>query len=724
MNRRDFVMGTGGGLLGVGRAAPEKRSMGGRGPMSTRKLLESLEPGTIETVAGVGWREGTEAASTDAGWPVGVVRNPRGEVIVVDYHGQRIFRIDRAGILHRFASDGVPGFSGDGGPALAARFNAPHDLWQDRQGNLFVSDLLNFRIRRIDGATGVVTTVAGCGRRGRGGDGGPALEAELNITSGVATDSAGNLYLADEIDCTVRRVDARTGIITRYAGLGVGGYNGDGIPAVQAALYHPEHLACDAEDNLYICDNSNDRIRKVDTRGIITTVLGNPIAAGVDGQHSRSSSGDGGPAVEATLIMPDSLFVDGRGDIYVGEKYGFRIRHVDARTGIVRTVVGTGIPGFGRDGDVGERTQINACEVGLWVDPDGSVLWTDCGGRLRRVDPHTRIVTTLFGGTSVGDGGPARAASLTGPAGIAVAPDGTIYFADMWNQRVRAIAPDGTIRTVAGNGARHYGGDGGPATEAYLGNPSAVALDREGNVYIADPRHSHIRRVDRSGTISAYVGNGFARDRGDGGSRLAAEITAPRSVAIGPDGALYLGDVVGRIRRVDAGTGRIETAVGCGLQGYRGDGGPATRARIMQPSAIVFDRRGDLLFADSGTHTVRRVDRTGTITTLAGTGVPGFSPDGTPATRAELRSPSGLAVDDAGRIYVAEAGNHRIRRVERDGTLRTLAGTGEPGDGGDGGPALKCRFNELSGIALIEPDALLVSDHFNSRVRVVKLDRV
>ena len=718
-------MSAGGSILGIAgcRTRVERQETGGRSPMSTRKLLESMKPGTIATLAGVGWREGTEAASTDAGWPVGVVRNAKGELIVVDYHGHRVFRIDRAGIVHRFAGDGVPGFRGDGGPALDARFNSPHDLWQDRHGNLFVSDLLNYRIRRIDAATGVITTIAGCGRRGRGGDGGPATAAELDITCGIATDRAGNLYLSDELACTVRRVDARTGIISRFAGIGVGGYNGDGIPALEAALYHPEHLAFDSRDQLYICDNSNDRIRRVDGRGILTTVLGNPFSAGVDGQHSRSSSGDGGPAVEATIIMPDSLFVDGRNDIYVGEKYGFRIRHVDARTGIVRTVVGTGVPGFGADGEVGERSQINACEVGLWVDPDGSVLWTDCSGRLRRVDPRTRIVTTLFGGTSVGDGGPASAAFLTGPAGIAVAGDGTIYFADTWNQRVRAIAPDGTIRTVAGTGVRHYGGDGGPATEAYLGNPASVAVDAAGNLYIADPRHSHIRRVDRSGTITAYVGNGFPRDRGDGGSRLNAEITAPRTVAIGPDGALFLGDVVGRIRRVDAATGRIETVVGTGIPGYRGDGGPATQARITQPAAIAFDREGNLLFVDSGSHCVRLVDRAGKITTVAGSGEAGFSADGTPATRARLASPSGVAVDARGRIYIAEAGNHRIRRVERDGALATIAGSGEAGDAGDGGPALSCCFNELAAIALIEPDGLLVSDHFNSRLRIVKLDR-
>ena len=675
-----------------------------------------------ESPASVG-AKGPRRRRPTPGWPLGTVRNANGELIVVDYHGHRIFRINRAGIVHRFAGDGVPGFRGDGGPALEARFNAPHDLWQDRQGNLFVSDLANHRIRRIDAATGVITTVAGSGRRGRGGDGGPAAEAELDITCGLATDRAGHLYLSDELACTVRRVDARTGIITRFAGIGVGGYNGDGIPALEAALYHPEHLAFDSHDQLYICDNSNDRIRRIDKRGILTTVLGNPFPASVDAQYSRSSSGDGGPAIEASIIMPDSIFVDGRDDLYVGEKYGFRIRHVDARTGIVRTVVGTGVPGFSADGEVAERTQINACEVGLWVDTDGSVLWTDCSGRLRRVDPRTRIVTTLFGGTSVGDGGPASAAFLTGPAGIAVAGDGTIYFADTWNQRVRAIAPDGTIRTVAGNGARHYGGDGGPATEAYLGNPASVAVDAAGNLYIADPRHSHIRRVDRSGTITAYVGNGFARDRGDGGSRLNAEITAPRAIAIGPDQALFIGDVVGRIRRVDSATGRIETVVGTGILGYRGDGGPATQARIRQPAAIAFDREGNLLFADSGSHCVRRVDRAGTITTVAGTGEPGFSADGTRATGARLDSPSGIAVDVHGRIYIADAGNHRIRRVERNGALATIAGSGEAGDAGDGGPALRCRFNGLAAISLIEPDGLLVSDHFNSQLRVVKLER-
>ena len=219
----------------------------------------------------------------------------------------------------------------------------------------------------------------------------------------------------------MRRVDNR-GIITRFAGIGVGGYNGDGIPAIEAALFHPEHLAFDSAGNLYICDNSNDRIRMVDHSGDIHTVLGNPFPVQVDGQMSRSSTGDGGPAREALILMPDSLFIDRRDNIYVGEKYGFRVRRVDAATGIVTTVVGTGVPGFGADGDVGERSLINSCECGLWADEDGTVYWSDCSGRLRRVDGRTRIVTTVLGGTTVGDGLRATSAFLRAPCGLHVGP--------------------------------------------------------------------------------------------------------------------------------------------------------------------------------------------------------------------------------------------------------------------------------------------------------------
>lgn len=698
------------------------------------RLSRRLAPGQIVTFAGVGYSEGALARDADAGWPMGVARRPDGDLVVVDYHAHRLWRIDRAGVLHRFAGDGVPGDRGDGGPALEARFFYPHDLCQDRAGNLYLSDLGNRTIRRIDYATGMVTRVAGTGAPGRGGDGGPALEAELDCTCGVAVDVEGNIYLSDEWACTIRRIDARTGSIERFAGhdgrhypsergssrpfvgpgLGLMGYHGDGGPAAAAGFYHPEHLAFDSRGDLYVCDNSNDRVRKIDLRtGLISTVLGN-------GQ--RSSSGDGGPAVAAGTLMPDAICLDARDNLYVGEKYGFRVRKVDAATGIVTTLVGNGVPSFGEEGLPGVATGCNSVEAGIWADPDGTVYWGDCSGRLRRYDGATGIVTTALGGVGVGDGGPATAAFLCGPGGLAIGPDGALYIADVWSQRVRAIDPtDGTIGTVAGNGARAYGGDGGPATAAYLGNPHAVAVDSRGRIAIADTRHSHVRLVERDGTIRSVAGTGFKWDKGDGGPALGACLVHVEAVAFGPCDDLYIGDAVGRIRRVDAANGTITTVAGVGLQGYSGDGGPATAARIGAPTAICFDKQDNLYFSDRACHVVRRVDAaSGRISTVAGVGRPGFAPDGTPAREAALDTPWGLALGLDGALYIADSRNNRVRRVGASGRLTTVAG-GEAGDGGDGGPATAARLNEPHGLCLYGPELLLVSDHFNNRVRVVRL---
>ena len=470
--------------------------------MSLIQQLQGLEKGRITTIAGVGYREGVPARDAPSGWTLGVVRMPGGDLVVADYKGNRLWRIDGDGILHTFAGDGVPGDEGDGGPAIDARVYGPHDLALDGHGNLYFSDLWNNCYRRIDHETGIITRIAGSGRIGRGGTSGPAVDAEIDTTSGIAVDAEGNIYLSGEWDNNIRRIDAETGTIEVFAGqearhypsedgpsrpytgrlagttfswetgLGLGGYHGDGGPARDAGFFHPEHVAFDSKGDLYVCDNSNNRIRKIDMKtGIVTTVLG-------DGRPS--SQGDGGPAVEASVLMPDSLCIDARDNMYVGEKYGYRVRRVDAATGIVSTIVGTGVPGWGEEGVHGSETRCNSCESGIWADPGGTVHWSDCSGRLRRYDGATGIVTTAFGGTSVGDGGPAVEAFLRGPAGICVGPDGHVYFADPWNQRIRAIDPlTGTIRTVAGNGARAYGGDNGPTLEASFGSPTTCRWTRE-----------------------------------------------------------------------------------------------------------------------------------------------------------------------------------------------------------------------------------------------------
>ncbi|MAE64825.1 MAG: hypothetical protein CMJ18_11205 [Phycisphaeraceae bacterium] len=702
--------------------------------MSILRRLDALAPGTITTVAGAGYHVGIEAKEADAGWPLGVVRVANGDLIVADYFGHRLWRIDGQGMLHCLAGDGVPGRRGDGGPATEARLYGPHDLCLDRHGNIYLSDLDNHTIRRIDVRSGVISHVAGTGSPGRGGDGGPAVEAELDCTCGVAVDDEGNIYLASEWMNNIRRIDSRTGVIETFAGhdarhypsergasrpfagpgLSLGGYHGDGGPAREAGFNHPEHLAFDSRGDLYICDNSNDRIRKIDmTSGIISTVLGN-------GQ--RASNGDGGPATEASTLMPDAICLDVHDNLYVGEKYGCRIRKVEAATGIVHTLVGTGAPGYGEEGLVGSRTHCNACEAGIWADPDGTVHWGDCSGRLRRYDGATGIVTTAFGGTSVHDGEPAEQAFLNGPGGLSIGPDRRIYIADVWHQRIRAIDPDtGVIATVAGDGVRAYGGDNGPATQAHLGNPHDVSVDRRGRVVIADPRHAYIRRVDEDGMIRAIAGTGHPWDRGDGGPANAACVVHVVSVTHGADESIYFGDKVGRVRRIDAETGVIQTVAGCGLPGYRGDGGPATSARIGTPWAIEFDGDGRLYFSDADHHVVRMVDRDGRIRTVVGCGQEGHSPDGTPATEARLSAPRGLAIGGHGELYICDTGNHRVCRVGTDGVLTTVAGSDDGGDSGDGGPATAARLNTPHGLTLWSERILLVSDHFNNRLRAVTI---
>ncbi len=704
--------------------------------MDIIQKLKNLAAGELSVLAGVGQRAGIPAKEADAGWPMGVARRPDGELIVIDYLWHRIWRIDQDGILHAFAGDGIAGNSGDGGPAAEARFRHPHDLYQDRHGNLYLSDLGNHTIRRIDYETGIITRVAGNGRIGRGGDGGSALDAELDCTCGVAVDREGTVYLSSEWTNNIRRIDPETGIIETVfghharhypserggsrpysgRGLSLGGYHGDGGPARDAGFYHPEHLAFDSRGDLYVCDNSNDRVRKIDMQsGIIDTVLGN-------GQ--RASNGDGGPASEASTLMPDAICLDVHDNLYVGEKYGFRVRKVERETGIVRTLVGTGEPGFGEEGLPGEITRCNSVEAGIYAEPDGTVFWGDCSGRLRRCDGPTGIVTTVLGGTSVHDGEIATAGFLNGPGGLSVGPDGRIFIADVWNQRIRSIDPGtGEIQTVAGSGARAYGGDGGPAVDAHLGNPHDVSVDRAGRVVIADTRHGHVRRIDDKGVIHNIAGAAFQWDKGDGGPALSACLMHVLSVTHGPNDDVYIGDAgCGRIRKIDAKTGIITTVAGTGLQGYSGDGGPAIRARIGSPTAMKVDGSGHLYFADDRHHVIRRVDGdTGIITTVAGTGEEGYSPDGSRASHAAIATPRGLTLDGLGRLYFSDTGNNRVRRIAKNGLIETVVGSGDYGDCDQPVAARKAPLNQPNGLCFCGDDVLLVSDHCNNRLKVVRI---
>ena len=305
-----------------------------------------LTTGIITTVAGGGSGDlGDGGPATDATFsshPMRVTSDRAGNLYVADAHHARIRKIDTAAnTITTVAGCGVEGYSGDGGPAVHARIASPHGTALDRHGNIYIADLKNDRVRKVDGATGIITTVAGTGEHGYSGDGGPATETMLASPIAVFSTADGDLYIADHRNSRVRKVEAATGIITTVAGTGEQGFSGDGGPATQAAISLPRDVVLDPDGSLYIADGANNRIRKVDPDGTITTVAGTGRA---------DYSGDGRPAHEATLSMPYSIALDRDGNLYVVDTGNRRVRKIDASTGIITTIAGNGSYGFSGDG--------------------------------------------------------------------------------------------------------------------------------------------------------------------------------------------------------------------------------------------------------------------------------------------------------------------------------------------------------------------------------------
>lgn len=319
-----------------------------------------------------------------------------------------------------------------------------------------------------------------------------------------------------------------------------------------------------------------------------------------------------------------------------------------------------------------------------------------------------------------GDGGLATRSTLNGPAGLVVAPDGSVIVADTIDQRIRRIDPSGRISTIAGNGTRGASGDGGPATQAQLQDPSALALAADGTLFVADTANSRIRAVRPDGTISTVAGNGGDGFSGDGGPAVSAQISAPSGLALDNRGDLFFSDTANNRVRVIHPNGIVTTLAGTGVPGFGGDGGPAPNAQLNSPAGLALASDGSLLIADSGNNRVRRVDPTGRIATVAGNGGRGSNGDGGPATAAELHLPADVAAAPDGGFFVAEQAGDRIRRVDSNGIISRVAGTGAPRFGGDGHAAISARLNAPQALELLPSrHELLVADSDNNRVRYV-----
>jgi uncharacterized protein (TIGR03437 family) len=612
---------------------------------SYNNVVVKITPGgTLTLVAGNGnpgfAGDGGPATSASLNTPQGLAVDSAGNLYIADYNNHRIRKVS-GGTITTVAGNGIAGFSGDGGAATSASFNHPLGVGVDTAGNIYVADQFNARIREISG--GKITTVAGGGSVL--GDGGLATLGSLNNPYDVVADNNGNLYIADYGDNRIRKVFA--GIMTTVAGTGIGGFSGDGGAATQAQLSGPSGVAVDSAGNLYIADYGYNHVRKV-SNGFISTVAG----SGASGY-----AGDGGSAVSASLDGPVGVAVDASGRIFISDFYNERIRLVT--NGIITTFAGAGGGTYFGDGGpaVGAGMLIT---TGVAVDSTGNIFIADRGNNLiRKVSKGT--ITTVAGSGAAGfsgDGGAATSAKINTPTSVAVDGAGNIYFTDYLNNRVRMVAPNSAITTFAGSGSSGFFGDGGPAYAASLSFPQGIAVDSAGNVYIADTYNNRIRKVT-GGTITTVAGNGNYGYSGDGGPATNAALADPFGVTVDSAGNIYIADTSNnRIRKVS--NGIITTIAGGGS--VFGDGGPATSAYLSSPQAVAVDAAGHILIADTLNNRIRKVSG-GIITTLAGIGAASFGGDGSLATLASFANPYGVAVDAAGNVYIADTFNYRIREV-------------------------------------------------------------
>jgi hypothetical protein len=340
------------------------------------------------------------------------------------------------------------------------------------------------------------------------------------------------------------------------------------------------------------------------------------------------------------------------------------------------------------------------------------------------VTPGRSVATVA--GTSVlgysGDNGVAASATLANPSAVAYDAGGNLYLADAQNHVVREVLKSGQITTIAGTGLEGYGGDNGVATSAYLDTPTGVAVDSSGNLYIADSHNQRIRKVS-GGIITTIAGTGAAGYSGDGGAATAAQLSLPSAVTIDSNGNLYIADTNNQRIRKMTGTA-ITTIAGNGEESYAGDGTTATAAALDLPTGVAVDATGNVYIADRNNQRVRMVTPAGIISTIAGSGPAsfsgGFSGDGAPATAAVLAKPTSVSVDGAGNIYIADTDNQRIRQVSGN-TVATVAGGSQQGFGGDGGAAISAILNSPRAVASDASGNLAIADTLNQRLRTAAL---
>ncbi|HEV8145301.1 MAG TPA: hypothetical protein VGP79_02920 [Bryobacteraceae bacterium] len=668
----------------------------------------------ITTIAGAEWLfpgDGRPATQAALGGPTSldIATDRNGNYYIADDDNAIIVKVGPDGIANVVAGNGLLGLSGNNGLAVNASLGQPISVAVDASGNIYIGEYSGLILKVT--SDGIIRTFAGTGVNGFSGDNGPALQAQIGQVYGMVFDSAGNLYFSELDNHRIRRITPG-GIITTVAGTGVAGFSGDGGPATAAKLDQPSRLAIDGNNALYIVDLNSHLVRKI-VNGTITTIAGNGTGQGEDI-----------PAATAALA-PLAVTVGPTGIVYITDFLTSGIRRIDTN-GRIRTIAGSAGSGFSGDGGPALSAKFNfTLYPSLAIDSTGALLVGDNqNGRVRRITADQRVATVAGNGLYrfSGNGGPATSASLNFPLGIATDSAGNIYIAETLQMRVRKITPDGTISVVAGNGIQGYTGDGGPAVNASLSYPSSVALDAQGNLYVADTVNSVIRKIDTRGIISTFAGTGFTDYNGEGLAPTSTNLSGPGAIAFTPSGEMLISDTGNHLLRLVLATGdKVFTFAGDLTAGFGGDGTSYLNSlsTLNKPVGLAFFN-GATYFCDSLNHRVRKITAgTFVISTVAGNGKQGFSGDGGQATLASLDRPEGVKFDSAGNMYIAERGNGLVRKVAPNGIITTFAGSPDATSFADGVAANTTFLGPVTDVAIDPAGNVLIVGAPSHRIRSV-----
>lgn len=733
--------------------------------VSTNGIITSIGGTGLATypltyVDGIGLlslRDGTSALEAKI-YPNDVAVDVVGNVYVADSRSHRILKIDTNGILTTIAGSGRTftdggGYSGDGGPATEALLNFPNSVALDANGNVYIGDSRNYCIRKVD-TNGIITTVAGGGDGRQGSNGVPALSTRLSIND-VEVDGAGNIYVAEEY--AVWRVGVNEPGINVFAELYTF-FHEIGSTQQTITIHNPgsgtleafssETSGANAEhfrmtpSSLSIAPGDSQQVtitfepRSVGTKESVLNIIHNAFTDTV----KINLSGIAAPMMQvsdASLTLPstnvgltsqDTFRITNRNNLKSISVNALRIEGVDAQDFRVSPANLSIAPKDSAQVIVTFSPTTEGDKNAMLIVDHDAIDDSVSLPLHSRVAPNGSSFINTFAGMgrsgSFGDLDPAINARLSSPIDVAVDAVGSVYIADWGNNRIRKVDTNGIITTFAGGRSNVPDlGDGEPAARASLNRPYGVSTDDQGNVFIADTNNHRIRKVNTQGVITTYAGSDDTEAFfGDGGPAIEASFNTPIDVTVDADGNVYIADFRNhRIRKVDT-TGIITTIAGSGAVGgsagrFDGDGGLATQARLNFPSGVDIDRQGNIYIVDSGNARIRKIGTDGIISTVVGTGERTLSGVDGPASFASL-SPNSIALDASDDLYISA--HNRVFKVGADGILISVAGTGDVGFVGNGEPALLAKFDGLGGIAVGREGHIYLADSNNNRIRVIE----